>query len=184
MKKKKTARKSTVLWIVVFCVMIGLAGFYFERAFKSKLSTYISQASSVITKQHETRTSHTASPKLQTVSPAKGKFTFFPDGRDRYAWSVKYPDGRVFMLGEEFSGDCTPALSNQRKVAFEFTEQRSCNSDTRKSIQVDAESLKGANSDRSPEVIASISTGGNVYGHTASVISLTPAGPKVVKQLE
>ncbi len=121
------------------------------------------------------------------MSSIKGKFTFFPDKRTRYAWSVKYPGRRTFKLGEEFSSDCFPTLklaTQPETIRFEFNEQRSCNSGARKPIQVDADSLKDVNADGSPEVVSAILTGGNVYGHTTSLISLTPKGPKVIRHLD
>jgi hypothetical protein len=127
-----------------------------------------------------------ASPKRQTVSSTSSNFTFFPDDKSRYAWLVKYPDGRIFKFGEEFSSDCTPTLKLAKRpetIRVEFNEQRGCNSRARKPIQVDADSLKDVNADGSPELVSAILTGGNVYGHTSFLISLTPKGPKVIRHL-
>jgi hypothetical protein len=114
-------------------------------------------------------------------------FTFFPDHRDRYAWSVKYPDGRTFNLGEEFSTDCPPVVgrsSSPATIRIELNQQRSCKSGATKPLQITAESMKDVSGDGSPEVVATITTGGNVYGHTSSLIALTPKGPKVVRRLD
>jgi hypothetical protein len=116
----------------------------------------------------------------------KGEFTFLPVDNSQFAWSVRYPDGRVFSLGEEFSGDCDPTLrpaaSSAATVRFEFSEQRSCDPARRRAIRVDGASLKSVHG--SPLVIASVLTGGNVYGHRSSLISLTANGPKVIRQLK
>lgn len=110
-----------------------------------------------------------------------------PDEKSRFGWLITYPDGRVFKFGEEFSSDCAPSLKLAKAPAtakFEFVEQRSCNFAARKSLQVDAGSLRDVNGDGSPELIASVITGGNVNGHTANLISLTPKEPKVVRRME
>jgi len=185
MKKKKTGRGR--LWFVLICVLALLAGFYFRKQITSRLAAYASKARSVLPTASDRHPSAAASPKLQTVRSINGKFTFFPDERSRYAWSVKYPDGRVFKLGEEFSSDCTPNLKLAKRpetIRFEFNEQRGCNSSARKSILVDTDSLKDVNADGSPELVSVILTGGNVYGHTSSLISLTPKGPKVIRHLD
>jgi hypothetical protein len=185
MKKKKAGRGR--LWIVLICVLVILCGFYFSKQITSELAAYASKASSVLPTASGRHPSDATSPKRQTARSINGNFTFFPDERSRYAWSVKYPDGRVFKFGEEFSSDCAPSLKLAKAPAtarFEFVEQRSCNFAARKSIQVDAGSLRDINGDGSLELIASVITGGNANGHTANLISLTPKGPKVVQRLE
>jgi hypothetical protein len=120
------------------------------------------------------------------VSSTKGKFTFFPDDKNRYAWLVKYPDGRTFKFGEDFSGDCPPVVGRTKVFAtirFKFNQQRSCKSGARKPVQVPGELMKDVSGHGSPEVISTILTGGNVYGHTSALISLTSMGPKVVRRL-
>ncbi len=184
MKKRK--RGKGLLWIIVICIF-ALLGFYFRGQITSKLGKYATRARSVFAAKSDKRASETARPKSQTVGSIKGSFTFFPDGRNPYAWSVTYPDGRVFKLGEEFSSDCSPTLGLAKApatVRFEFNEQRSCRPGSRKPIQVDAGLLKNVSGDGSPELIAAVLTGGNVYGHASSLISLTPRGPKVVRHLD
>jgi len=184
-KKKKTGRGR--LWVVLMCGLMFLGGFYFRKQITAKLAAYASKASAVLPAARDTHPSDAASPKRQTASSIKDKFTFFPDEKSRYAWSVKYPDGRVFKLGEEFSSDCTPILKLAKRpetIRFEFNEQQGCNSRARKPIQVDADSLKDVNADGSPKLISAIMTGGNVYGHTSFLISLTPKGPKVIRHLD
>ena len=181
---KKKARSGR-LWMVSICILVLLGGLYFRKQITSKLGAYAPKASGIPTAS-DRHPSEAASPKRQSANSINGKFTFFPDKKRRYAWSVKYPDGRVFKLGEAFSSDCTPTLKLGKRaetIRFEFNEQRSCNSGARKSIQVEADSLK-ANADGSPELVAAILTGGNIYGHTSSLISLTPRGPKVIRHLD
>lgn len=183
-KKKKT--KGRILWIFLICVILLGAGFYFRRQIRSELNAYGAKPSPVLSTANDRR-SKQSSPKPEIVGSTKGKFTFFPDDKNQYAWSVRYPDNRVFNLGDEFSSDCTPTITQAKApetVRFEFNEQRSCDSNLRKSIQVDAGAVKDVNRDGSPEVISVIVTGGNVYGHTSSLISLTPKGPKVIRHLE
>ena len=183
--RKKTGRGR--LWIGLICVIILMGGFYFRKQITARLAAYAPKASSVLPTAGDRNPSAAASPKSPAVSSIKGKFTFFPDEKSRYAWSVKYPDGRVFKLGEEFSSDCTPTLKLAKRpetTRFEFNEQRGCNSRSRRPIQVAADSLKDVNADGSPELVSAILTGGNVYGHTSSLISLTPKGPKVIRHLD
>ena len=185
MKKKKTG--SGRLWMALICILVLLGGFYFRKQITSKLAAYAPKASSVLPTMSDRHLPVAASPKRQTASSIKGKFTFLPDEKSRYAWSVKYPDGRVFKLGEEFSSDCTPTLKSGKRpetIRFEFSEQSSCNSGARKPIQLDVDSLKDVNADGSPKLVAAILTGGNVYGHTTFLISLTPKGPKVIRHLD
>ena len=166
------------------CVLAILGGFYFRAQITSKIADYASKARSMLPTESGRHSSDAASQKRQTASSINGKFTFFPDERSRYAWSVKYPDGRVFKFGEEFSGDCTPTLKPAKRpetIRFEFTEQRICNSGSRKTIHIEVDSLKDVNADGFPELVAAILTGGNVNGHTSSLISLTPKGPKVIR---
>ena len=184
MKKRKTGRRR--LWIVLICVFVLMGGFYFRKQITSRLAPYASKVSSALPTVGDRHPSVAASPKRQTVSSTSSNFTFFPDDKSRYAWSVKYPDGRIFKFGEEFSSDCTPTLKLAKRpetIRFEFNEQRGCNSRARKPIQVDADSLKDVNADGSPELVSAILTGGNVYGHTSFLISLTPKGPKVIRHL-
>lgn len=185
MKKKKAGMGR--IWLVMICIIVLLAGVYFRKQITSKLAAYVPKASSVLPTVRDKHPPLPANPKHQTASSSNGKFTFLPDEKNRYAWSVKYPDGRVFKLGEEFSSDCSPTVKLGKRpetARFEFNEQRSCNSNGRKPIQVDADSLKDVNADGSPELVTAILTGGNVYGHTASLISLTPKGPKVIRHLD
>jgi len=185
-KKKKSRR--TWFWLVLFCGIVILGGFYVKsRIGTSKRSAYASKAVSPSPGTTDRIPSQTASPKPSTVSSIKGKFTFFPDHKNRYAWSVKYPDGRTFRLGDEFSSDCPPIVGRAAvpaTIRFELSQQRSCKAGIRKSVQVAAESLKEVAADGSPEIIATILMGGNIYGHTSSLISLTPTGPKVVRRLD
>ena len=185
MKKKKTGRRR--FWIVLICALVLLGGFYFRKQITARVAPYASGVSSALPTAGDKHPPVATSPKRQAASSINDKFTFFPDEKSRYAWSVKYPDGRVFQLGEEFSSDCTPALKPAKRpetMRFEFNEQRGCNSRARKPIQVAADSLKDVNADGSPELIAAILTGGNVYGHTSFLISLTPKGPKVIRRLD
>jgi hypothetical protein len=183
MKKRKTGWGR--FWIVLICALVFLGGFYFRKQITSRVDSYASKARSALPTVGDRHPSVAASPKRQTVSSTSGNFTFFPDDKSRYAWSVKYPDGRIFKFGEEFSSDCTPTLRLAKRpetIRFEFNEQRGCDSRARKPIQVDANSFNTA--DGSPELISAILTGGNVYGHTSSLISLTPKGPKVIQHLD
>ena len=187
MKNKNKETGGGRLRIVLICVLVLLGGYYYRKQVVSKLTACISKARSVLPMVSDRHSPVSANSKRQMVSSTNGKFTFFPDEKSRYAWSVKYPDGRVFKLGEEFSSDCTPTLKLAKRpdtTRFEFNEQRGCNSRARKSIQVDADSLKDVHADGSPELVSAILTGGNVYGHTSSLISLTPRGPKVTRHLD
>ena len=171
--------------MVSICILVLLGGFYFRKQITSKLVAHAPKARWLPTAS-DRHPSDAASPKRQSAKSSNGKFTFFPDEKSRYAWSVKYPDGRVFKLGEEFSSDCTPTLKLGKRaetIRFEFNEQGSCNSGARKPIQVEADSLK-VNANGSPELVAAILTGGNIYGHTSSLISLTSKGPKVIRHLD
>jgi hypothetical protein len=172
----------------LICVLALLGGFYFRKQINSRLAPYASNASSMLSPARDSQPSKAAaSPKTQAVSSISGKFTFFPKEKDQYAWSVKYPDGRVFKLSEEFSGDCAPTLKLAKRpetIRIEFNEHRGCKPGSRKPIQVEAESLKDVNADGSPELVAAILTGGNINGHTSSLISLTPKGPKVIRRLD
>lgn len=186
MKQKKPKR--ILFWLVLFCVGAVLGGFYIKnRIGTSKLPAYISkEVPPPAPSTGDKIPSQTASPKPPSVSSTKGKFTFFPDDKDRYVWSVKYPDGRTFKLGEDFSGDCPPAVGQAKVFAtirFKFNQQRSCKSGARKPVKVPGELMKDVSGHGSPEVISTILTGGNVYGHTSALISLTPMGPKVVRRL-
>jgi hypothetical protein len=182
MKKKK--RGKGLLWIILICIAALLSGFYFRRQITSKLGFYASKARSVIPAAGDRHPPQAISPKPPIASSTKSTFTFSPDEKDRFAWSVKYPDGRVFKFGEEFSSDCAPRLKLAKVPTFEFVEQRSCNAHARKPIQVDANSLRDAHGGGSPEVIASVVTGGNVNGHTVTLIALTSKGPKVVRRMD
>jgi hypothetical protein len=185
MKKRKTGWGR--FWIVLICGLVLLGGFYFSKQITSRVAPYASKVSSALPTAGDKHQSVAASPKRQTASSTSSNFTFFPDDKSRYAWSVKYPDGRIFKFGEEFSSDCTPTLKLAKRpetTRFEFNEQRGCNSRSRRPIQVAADSLKDVNADGSPELVSAILTGGNVYGHTSSLISLTPKGPKVIRHLD
>ncbi len=109
-----------------------------------------------------------------------------PEEKNRFGWLVRYPDGRTFKLGDEFISECPAVVgraTNPATIRFELDEQRACNSGLRTPIQVDAESLKDANADGFPDVVAEIVTGGNVNGHLTSLISLKATGPRVVRRL-
>jgi len=189
-KQTKKTRKGPLL-VLVLIGAASVAGFYFRKEIEAKLRTYDAKArpSSSVSGSHARDHAH-PKPHAAEASPAtaiKGAFTFFPDAKNQYAWSVKYPDGRVFQLGDEFSSDCNPVLSVAKApttIRLEFNEQRSCNSAARKPLRIDAGSMKDTNGDGSPEVIAAIVTGGNVNGHTSSLIALTPKGPHVVRRLD
>ena len=184
MKKKKKSKG--LLWIILICI-VALAGFYYRRQVTSRLADYVATARSLAPSSDRHPSQETKNTKALTANATKPTFTFMPDEKSRFGWLIKYPDGRVFKFGEEFSSDCTPSLKLAKAPAtarFEFVEQRSCNFAARKSIQVDARSLRDINGDGSLELIASVITGGNANGHTANLISLTPKGPKVVQRLE
>lgn len=186
MKQEKSKR--TLLWLVLVCVLAVLAGFQFrDRINLSKIFVYAPKSLLPLGNTSDIHPMPAATSKSQTVTPTKCKFTFLPNGSNRFAWSVTYPDGRTFKLGEEFSSDCPPIVGRAAAPAtirFEFNEQRSCNSSLRKTVQVDAASLKDVNADGSPDVIAAILTGGNVNGHATSLILLTSSGPQVVRRLD
>jgi hypothetical protein len=65
-----------------------------------------------------------------------------------------------------------------------FSEQRSCEAAARKPVPVAAESLQDVNGDGFPEIVSAILAGGNVHGHTSSLITLAPKGPQVVRRLD
>lgn len=192
MVPREEENEKTLLWFLVIGILAVGASFYFKNEIKdqikgTKISAYASKAVPPFRNTSDSQPIRAANPKSPTVGSTKGKFTFFPDQKNRFAWSVKYPDGRTFKLGEQFSSDCPPVVGRATApatVRFEFNEQRSCNPSLRKSVEVEAEFLKDVNADGSPEVIAAILTGGNVNGHTSSLISLTPKGPKVVRRLD
>jgi len=182
--KKKKRRKA--LWLLIL-VAVLLGAFYFRRQIRSTVSYYVTQGRAALGIKSGRRASDAHVSKPHVASSVQGKFIFLPDQKDRFAWSVKYPDGRVFKLGQEFSSDCNPTLGRAKApetIRFEFSEQRSCNPALRKPVQVDAASLQAANGDGSPTIVAAILTGGNIYGHTSSLISLTPSGPKLLRRLE
>jgi hypothetical protein len=184
MKKKKKSKG--LLWIILICI-VALAGFYYRRPITSRLADYVAKSRSLAPLSERHPSQETKNTKAPTAKPTKPIFTFMPDEKSHFGWLIKYPDGRVFKFGEEFNSDCTPSLKLARApatVRFEFVEQRSCNFAARKSIQVDAASLRDVNGDGSPELIASVITGGNVNGHAANLISLTPKGPRVVRRME
>jgi len=182
--RKKKGRKG--LWLLIFAVVL-LGAFYFRRQITSTGSYYAKQVRAALATKTDRRAPEATGAKPRAAASVQGTFTFFPDKKDRFAWAVKYPDGRVFKLGQEFSSDCNPTLGRAKTpdtVRFEFSEQRSCNSALRNPVQVDAASMKTANGDSSPTIVAAILTGGNIYGHTSSLISLTPTGPKLLRRLE
>lgn len=182
-------RKNTrgrFFWIVLILAMV-LSGLYFRKQITSQLGAYVTKPRSVVTTNTDRHPSGVDSPKPQAVSASKGKFTFFPDGRNPWSWSVKYPNGRIFKLGGEFSSDCAPTVRSAKRpdtLQFEFDEQRSCKPSARKPISVNGELLKDTNGDGSPQLITSTLTGGNVYGHTSYLISLSTNGPKTIRRLE
>jgi hypothetical protein len=183
--KKKKSRKG--LWLLLLLIAVLASGFYFRRQVTSTLGIYVSKVRAALSLNSGRHASEGSATKSQAASSSQSKFVFFPDGRSRFAWSVQYPDGRVFKLGEEFSSDCTPTVGRAKTpetARFEFSEQRSCNSALRQPVQVDAAALKDVNGDGSPELVATILTGGNIYGHTSSLISLTPKGPKLLRRLD
>jgi len=183
MKKKK---KRKALWLLILIAVL-LGAFYFRRQITSTLNHYVTEVRAALGIKSGRRPSDARALKPHDAASVQGKFTFLPDQKDRFAWSVKYPDGRVFKLGQEFSSDCNPTLGRAKApetVRFEFSEQRSCNPALRKPVQVDAASMKAADGDGAPAIVAAILTGGNIYGHTSSLISLTPAGPKLLRRLD
>jgi hypothetical protein len=186
--KKKKKAKRIWLWLILICGLAGLAGFCFTHPRSvSKIFAHVSKLVSPSPGASDRHPSQAASSKSATVNSITGKFTFFPDHRDRYAWSVKYPDGQTFNLGEEFSTDCPPVVGRSTSPAtirIELNQQRSCKSGVTKPIEIAAESMKDVSGDGSPEVVATILTGGNVDGHASSLIALTPKGPKVIRRLD
>ncbi len=185
MKQKKSKRG--VIWLLLLCFVAAVvAAFYYGGWSRiSKASAYVTSA---VTPSRNTSGRHLSgatTPKLQTVNLEIGTFTFLPDKKDRFGWSVRYPDGRTFKLGDEFISECPVVVGRAKKsgtLRFELDEQRACNADLRTPIHVDAESLKDVNADGFPDVVAEILTGGNVNGRVSSVISLAPAGPRVVRR--
>jgi hypothetical protein len=193
--KKKTGRR--FLWVVLIGAILLGGAFYFRKEIVSRLRPSAGPTRSAFSrtvnragtqaKPRSAVASPSSTPSRMETLPAKGRFTFFPDGRNQYAWSVKYPDGRVFKLGEEFSSDCAPSVGvapAPATVRFEFNEQRSCDPTARKPVRVDAGSMKDVSGHGSPEVIAAIVTGGNVEGHASSLIALSPKGPRVIRRVE
>jgi hypothetical protein len=179
--KRKAGRR--FVWVAVIGVVALAGAFYFRNEIAAKLRPDMGPKRTSFSAP-DNRAGENVRPRPHAAA-ITGRFTFFPDARNRYAWSVKYPDGRVFKLGEEFSSDCTPSLvvgKAPARIRFEFNEQRSCDSAARKPVQVDAEAMQDVSG--SPEIIAAIITGGNVYGHTSSVISLSPKGPHVIRRVE
>ncbi len=185
-KVKQKRSGHSVLWLLLCVFAVMAAVFYYGgRSSVSKASAYLARAVTPSRTTSDRHRSQPTAPKLQTVSLAKGTFTFLPAEKDRFGWLVRYPDGRTFRLGDEFSSECPPVVSratNPATMRFELDEQRACNAELRTPIQVDAESLKDVNADGFPDVVAEILTGGNVNGHLTSLISLTPTGPKVVRR--
>ncbi len=186
MKQKKSKRG--VLWLLLLCVVAVVAAIFYYGGWSSvsKASAYVATAVSPSRNTSGRHLSRATTSKLQTVSLGTGTFTFMPDEKNRFGWLVRYPDGRTFKLGDEFSGECPAVVgraTNPPTIRFELDEQRACNSGLRTPIQVDAESLKDANADGFPDVVAEIVTGGNVNGHLSSLISLAAKGPKVVRRL-
>ncbi len=186
MKHKKSKRGVFWLLLCTFAVVAAIFYYYGGRSSFSKASAYFARAVSPSRSTSGRHLSRATTPKLQTVSMAKGTFTFVPDENNRFGWLVRYPGGRTLKLGDEFSSECSAVVgrgTNPATIRFELDEQRACNSGLRTAIQVDAESLKDVNGDGFPDVVAEILTGGNVNGRLSSLISLTPAGPKVVRRL-
>jgi hypothetical protein len=178
-------RRGRVFWIVLILATV-LSGLYFGKQITSQLRAYVTKARSVVI-TNNARPSSGISPKPQSVSESTGKFTFFPDGRTLWSWSVKYSNGRIFKLGDEFSSDCAPTVTSAKRpdtLHLEFDEQRSCNSTARKPISVNGESLKDINGNGSPQLVTRTLTGGNVYGHTSYLISLSANGPRAIRRLE
>ncbi len=180
MKQKKSGHG--VLWLLICVFAVMAAVLYFGgRSSLSKASAYIAR---VVTPTQNPSSRHlyrASSPRLQTVSLAKGTFTFIPEKNDRFGWLVRYPDGRTFRLGDEFSSECPAVVgraTHPATIRFELDGQRACNANLRTPVQVDAESLKDVNADGFPDVVAEVLTGGNVNGHLLTLISLAPTGPK------
>jgi hypothetical protein len=183
-KQKKSRHSALWLLLCVFAVLAAVF-FYGGRSSVSKASAYLARAFTPSRTANGRHWYRPTTPKLQTVSLAKGTFTFIPAEKDRFGWLVRYPDGRTFRLGDEFSSECPAVVgrgNNPATIRIELDEQRACDAKFRTPIQVDAESLKDINADGFPDVVAEILTGGNVNGHLSSLISLAPTGPKVVRR--
>ncbi len=183
---KQKRSRPRVLWLLLCVFAVMAAVFYYgRRSSVSKAYAYLARAVTPLLNTSGRHLSRPTTPKLQTVSLARGTFTFMPAEKDRFAWLVRYPDGRTFRLGDEFSSEC-PAVVGRATypatIRFELDQQRACNPDLRTPIQVATESLKDVNADGFPDVAAEILTGGNVNGHLSSLISLTPTGPKLVRR--
>ncbi len=161
-KRKKS--KSGVLWLLL-CVFAVVAAVFLYRGGRSSVSkafAYLARAASPSRSTSGSHLSRATTQKLQTVSLAKGTFTFVPDEKNRFGWLVRYPDGRIFRLGDEFSSECPAVVgrgTNPATIRFEMDEQRACNSGLRTPIQVDVEALKDVNADGFPDVVAEILTG-------------------------
>jgi hypothetical protein len=195
MKQKKARKKKAhkgILWFILICAVVLSGGYYYRREIAAKLSLnapppQVVSPESRVAKEASTHRAATSNPTVSGEKTIRGKFTFLPDIQNPYAWLVKYPDGRVFKLGKAFSSECNPTVGMAKDpatVRLEFNEEQSCNSSARKAVQADAAGLRDVNGDGSPEIIVAILTGGNVNGHTSSLISLTPKGPKTRRRLD
>ncbi len=180
--KQKKSRHG-VLWLLLFmCAAMAAVFYYGGRSGALKAYAYLTRAVTPSRNASGRHLSGPTTPRLQTVSMTNGTFTFIPKEKDRFGWSVRYPDGRTFRLGDEFSSECPAVIgraTNPETIRFELDGQRACEADLRTPVQVAAGSLKDVNGDGYPDVVAEILTGGNLNGHLSSLISLAPTGPKV-----